>query len=115
MLREYGPLYTIEVGGEKMSFGAGMGAGMGAGIGSGLAIGVSTGRKRVCEEICEYIDANGMTIRDRTGVEVDVEEFLSNAVRDRASSGQGSKALLAILVLLGLAALSLLSYVAFFG
>ena len=96
-----------------MSFGAGMGAGMGAGIGSGLAIGVSSGKKRACQEIREYIRANRLTIHDSTGADVDADEFLSRAVLDRSSSGERGKLLLAILLLLGLAAFGILSYLVF--
>ena len=97
-----------------MNFGAGMGAGMGVGMGSGIAVGVATGRQRTIEQIREYISTNGLTINDPSGQEVDIEEFLSHAASDRLSEGAGRRILLIVLVLLGVAALSLLSYVAFF-
>ncbi len=66
-----------------MTFGGGMAAGMGAGIGAGIAIGVSGGRKRAASELREHIEKNGITILDRQGKPIKIEQLVDDALGQR--------------------------------
>jgi hypothetical protein len=92
-----------------MSFGAGMGAGMGAGIGAGIAIGVSSGEKRAVQYIRDHVVANELTVHDRMGKEVDLDQVLQEAVAAKRHESQGWR--VAVMIgIAGLAALALATY-----
>ena len=88
-------------------------AGMGAGIGCGLAIGMSSGKKQACQQIRNHVETNAISIHDATGAEVDVETFISSALRDRSLEQPGKRIALVILVLLGAATLGVLLFMLF--
>ena len=96
-----------------MSFGAGMGAGMGAGIGTGLAIGMSSGKKQARDEIRRHLHANGLTIHDRSGKEVDLEEVLGDIAVDECTGKNVRTISVVLAILLGVFAGGLALYLIF--
>ncbi len=58
---------------------AGFGTGMGAGIGAGMALGVSSGRQQALKQIRNHVEHHGITIQDRYGAPLKVDQFLSEA------------------------------------
>ena len=90
-----------------MSFAVGIGAGMGAGIGTGIAIGISSGKKQACEEIRDHFHANGLTIHDRSGKEMNLEEVLAPIASGECSSKNVRTVALVISLLLGILAAGL--------
>ena len=87
-----------------MDFGGGFATGIGAGIGSGMAIGVSEGRKRVRRQIREYVDSQGITVLDRFGKPIKLEEFLDEACGPSQQCCSRNKAWLWAVLVLGVAA-----------
>ncbi len=88
-----------------MSFGAGMAAGMGAGIGSGIAMGIASGRKRAVTEIRDHIERNDITLMDRQGVPLKIDQVLDDAVSESCGSScsnSNNTAIVILLVLFGL-------------
>ena len=74
---------------------------MGAGIGSGMAIGMSSGRKRSREEIREHLHSHGLTIHDRSGKEVDIDEVFAGIAEGECSNKTGRTLVVVFSLLLG--------------
>lgn len=62
-----------------MDFGGGFATGMGAGMGSGIAIGITSGKKQALNQLREHVEQNGITIHDRYGAPIKVNDLLENA------------------------------------
>lgn len=62
-----------------MEFGGGLATGIAVGIGSGIASGVATGRSQLRKQIRSHIDESGITIQDRFGKPIKLDEFLEEA------------------------------------
>jgi hypothetical protein len=99
-----------------MSFGGGMAAGMGAGIGCGIAIGIASGRKKAAEDIRYHIESNGITIADRSGNPIKVDQFLERAISESGLGNDKSNvaAVKWLLVLLGLLIFGVLAALAIY-
>ena len=97
-----------------MSFGAGMAAGMGAGIGSGIAIGVASGRQRAISDIRNHIERNNITLLDRQGSPVKVDQFLEDAAGQSSCQNPNATAKVILLVTVGLLLFGLAAALAFY-
>ena len=62
-----------------MDFGGGMATGIAVGIGSGIASGISSWRSQTKKQVRDYVDQNGITIQDRYGKPIKVDDFLNEA------------------------------------
>lgn len=62
-----------------MDFGGGFATGIAVGMGSGVASGVSTGRSKMRKQVQNYIEQSGVTMQDRYGKPVKLDEFLEEA------------------------------------
>lgn len=86
-----------------MSFAAGFGAGMGAGVACGVATGMASRKKDAREEVESKLRAvaevRGITIRDQSGREIPISEFLDEALEE--SEAPKCKAALMVSVALG--------------
>ena len=82
---------------------------MGAGMGAGIAIGVASGEKRAVQQIRDHMLANELTIHDRMGKEVDLDQVLNEATRTQRNQSKRVVVTLA-LVIVGLIALALTAY-----
>lgn len=62
-----------------MDFGGGLATGIAVGIGSGIASGIASGRSQMRQHLRKHIDESGVTIQDRYGKPIKLDEFLANA------------------------------------
>ncbi len=62
-----------------MDFGGGFATGIGAGMGSGIAIGMASGKKQALNQLREHVELNGITIHDRYGAPIKVNDLLDTA------------------------------------
>ena len=75
---EYG-LSDLFYGEMLMDFGGGFATGIAVGMGSGIASGVATGRSKMRKQIRSHIDQSAVTIQDRYGKPIKLDEFLEDA------------------------------------
>ena len=62
-----------------MDFGGGFATGIAVGMGSGVASGIATGRTQLRKQIRSHMDQSGVTIQDRYGKPIKLDEFLEDA------------------------------------
>ena len=62
-----------------MDFGGGFATGIAVGMGSGVASGIATGRSQLRKQIRSHMDQSGVTIQDRYGKPIKLDEFLEDA------------------------------------
>ncbi len=86
-----------------MDFGGGFAAGIAAGMGSGMAIGVPSGQNQTRQRVRDYIEREGMTLQDRFGKPVKVDDFLDDACGTSTVCCSRTKTLAWIGLLLGVA------------
>jgi hypothetical protein len=93
-----------------MSDGGGFAVGIGAGMASGMAIGLAGGRKKAREDILKYSASRAITVRDQSGEELPMEQFLDEALPTEKKSRAGIIVLLAgLVIVLGIAVFIFLS------
>ena len=79
-------------------------AGMGAGISIGIAIGLTTGRRKAVEQLREHCLARSLTIHERSGQEIPIDTWLSEAiVQEECTHGSRKAIALIAAVLAGIA------------
>jgi hypothetical protein len=73
---------------------------MGAGMGAGIAIGMTSGQKKAVSQIRDYLVTHELTVHDRAGKEVLLDEVLDDAVGSQCCATGGWRAAVGIAVLL---------------
>ena len=86
-----------------MSDGGGFVVGIGAGMGAGIAVGVGIGMKRARQAILQRSAGRAISLRDSSGNEIPMEQFLEETLGADAKSKRVPPALL-VFGLLALAA-----------
>lgn len=84
----------------------GMSCGFGGGFSSGIGAGIAAGRKKAREEICEYALAHRLSVQDRRGKTIPLNQFLDKAMG--AGSLGGKKTSAVAVVALGIVLLAAL-------
>ncbi len=90
-----------------MDFGGGLATGIAVGMGSGVATGIATGRSQLRKEIRSHMDQSGVTIQDRYGKPIKLDEFLEDACGPEKADCSKSRAWAVVAV--GLAVLVVLA------
>ncbi len=85
-----------------MDFGGGFATGIGVGMGSGMAIGLSSGKKQALNQIRDHVERHGITMHDRYGAPVKVDDLLETACALPAACGSAKRTQLLLVVLLAL-------------
>ncbi len=83
-----------------MDFGVGMAAGFGAGMGTGIGIGAASRNADLTANLKHYLEQNEMTIFDRDGQPVDVDDLVKAATYS-SCNGQNKRTFGIALLLLG--------------
>lgn len=86
-----------------MDFGGGFATGIAVGIGSGMAMGASNGRQQAKNEMRKYIEQNNITIQDRFGKPVKVDDLMDAVCDNAAACNSCSRNWLVLTVVLGIA------------
>ena len=87
-----------------MGFGGGFATGIAVGLGSGIASGIATGRAQLRQQLSEHVDENGVTIQDRFGKPIKLDEFLEEACGPEKAAC--SKSTMLAVIALGLVVLA---------
>ena len=85
-----------------MDFNGGFAAGLGAGMGAGIAAGICSGRKQSLERVRQHVESNGITLLDRYGAPVKIDDLLA-AVGGLSSRCCGQTRVLLVMLTLGIA------------
>jgi hypothetical protein len=91
-----------------MSDGGGLAIGIGAGMAIGIATGIGAGKKKAKEEILRLFTTRAVSLRDTSGNEIAIEQFLDEAIQTEGKAQGPVLALLIIGLILVLGALAFL-------
>ncbi len=82
-------------------FVVGMSCGFGAGFSSGIGAGMAAGRKKAREEISQYAMSNRLTLKDRRGKTVPIEQLFDAALGSGFGAAGSKKQMAVMAVILG--------------